>query len=105
MPPRLTINSNGAIQACVRAGLGVSLASRDAVNDDLAAGSLEVVTTPLTPLARAWHLVTATDRDVPSPAARFIAFVVDTSSFSLQREPTVTATAQTLASALLVSHD
>jgi DNA-binding transcriptional LysR family regulator len=86
-PPRLTINSNGAIQACVRAGLGVSLASRDAVENELRAGSLQTVATPLTPLARAWHLVTATDRDVPNSAARFLAFVADTASFSLHREP------------------
>jgi DNA-binding transcriptional LysR family regulator len=82
-PPRLTIGSNGAIQACVRAGLGVSLASRDAVDSELLAGTLEAVATALTPLAREWHLVTSTDRPVPESAARFLAFVTDASSFAL----------------------
>ena len=85
-PPRLTINSNGAIQACVRAGLGVSLASRDAVESELRAGSLQAVPTALTPLARNWHLVTATDRDVPHSAARFLAFVADSAAFALQND-------------------
>lgn len=85
-PPRLTINSNGAIQACVRAGLGVSLASRDAVEKELRAGTLATVPTSLTPLARNWHLVTATDREVPSAAARFLAFALDSGAFALQRE-------------------
>jgi DNA-binding transcriptional LysR family regulator len=82
-PPRLTIGSNGAIQACVRAGLGVSLASGDAVDGEVSAGTLLAVPTPLTPLARNWHLVTSTDRALPSSAARFIAFVSETSSFTL----------------------
>ncbi len=80
-PPRLTINSNGAIQACVRAGLGVSLASRDAVGGEVSAGTLQTVPTALTPLARNWHLVTSTDRDVPASAARFLAFVIETAAF------------------------
>lgn len=80
-PPRLTINSNGAIQACVRAGLGVSLASRDAVDGEVSAGTLQAVPTSLTPLARNWHLVTATDRDVPGSASRFLAFVAETAAF------------------------
>lgn len=85
-PPRLTINSNGAIQACVRAGLGVSLASRDAVEGELRAGSLQAIPTSLTPLARNWHLVTATDRDVPAPARRFLEFAAQSAAFALQRE-------------------
>ncbi|MBD5656568.1 MAG: LysR family transcriptional regulator [Candidatus Eremiobacteraeota bacterium] len=82
-PPRLTIGSNGAIQACVRAGLGVSLASLDAVDAELTAGSLQAVSTNLTPLARNWQLVTSRDRALPEAAARFIAFVAETSSFEL----------------------
>lgn len=85
-PPRQTINSNGAIQACVRAGLGVSLASRDAVESELRSGSLQTIATPLTPLARNWHLVTATDRAVPTPARRFLDFVTESAAFALQRE-------------------
>lgn len=91
-PPRLTINSNGAIQACVRAGLGVSLASRDAVESELRAGTLAAVPTALTPLARNWHLVTATDRDVPSAAVRFLTFATESAAFALQGEPARPAT-------------
>lgn len=82
-PPRLTIGSNGAIQACVRAGLGISLASRDAVDSELSGGTLRAVATALTPLAREWHLVTSTDRAVPESAARFLSFVTEDSSFAL----------------------
>jgi len=80
-PPRLTINSNGAIQACVRAGLGVSLASRDAVDREVSAGTLQTVPTALTPLNRNWHLVTSTDREIPASAARFLAFVEEIAAF------------------------
>jgi len=82
-PPRLTIGSNGAIQACVRAGLGVSLASGDAVDGELSAGTLQAVATPLTPLARSWHLVTSSDRALSEAAARFAAFVADAAKFVL----------------------
>lgn len=82
-PPKLTINSNGAIQACVRAGLGISLASRDAVDGELSAGTLQTIPTTLTPLARAWHLVTSTDREMPDSAARFLAFVTDVGAFAV----------------------
>ncbi len=80
-PPRRTINSNGAIQACVRAGLGVSLASRDAVDTEISAGTLQTIPTLVTPLARNWHLVTSTDRDIPAAAARFLAFVEEVVAF------------------------
>ena len=68
----------------MRAGLGVSLASRDAVDGELSAGTLQAVATPLTPLARNWHLVTSSDRALPASAERLIAFVADTLSFALQ---------------------
>ncbi|GAC1561730.1 MAG: selenium metabolism-associated LysR family transcriptional regulator [Vulcanimicrobiaceae bacterium] len=80
-PPRLTINSNGAIQACVRAGLGVSLASRDAVDAEISAGTLQTVSTAMTPLARNWHLVTSTDREMPDAAVRFLTFVESIAAF------------------------
>ena len=83
-PPKLTINSNGAIQACVRAGLGISLASRDAVDGELSAGTLQTILTVLTPLARAWHLVTSTDRDMPDSAERFLKFVTEVGAFGME---------------------
>ena len=85
-PPRLTIASNGAINACVRAGLGYSLVSRDAAARDLEEGVLRQVETPVTPLNRQWHLVAARDRELPSAVARFVAFAVEESAFVAQPE-------------------
>jgi LysR family transcriptional regulator, low CO2-responsive transcriptional regulator len=42
-PQTLTLGSNGAIKEAVRLGLGVSLASRRAVEQDLAAGTLSEI--------------------------------------------------------------
>jgi DNA-binding transcriptional LysR family regulator len=80
-PPRLTIGSNGAILACVRAGLGVSLVSRDSVERELGDGLLEIVPTPATPWLRYWHLVTGTDREPSRLVQRFTAFMVEESGF------------------------
>ena len=51
-PPRLTIASNGAIGACVRAGMGLSLVSRDGVQEALRSGEVRQVATGFTPLDR-----------------------------------------------------
>jgi DNA-binding transcriptional LysR family regulator len=81
-PPTLTIGSNGAIRECVRAGLGMSLLSRDTVERELESGVLEVVSVPSTPLKRDWHLVGAADRDLPHGAAQFVAYALETGTFS-----------------------
>ncbi len=47
-PPRLTIGSNGAIRESIRAGLGISLLSRDAVDRDVRSGSLVLIDAPAT---------------------------------------------------------
>jgi DNA-binding transcriptional LysR family regulator len=75
-PPRLSIGSNGAIGAGVRAGLGFSLVSRDAVAHDLRSGALVAIETAFTPLDRQWHLVAASDRDLTPAVARFAAFAI-----------------------------
>jgi DNA-binding transcriptional LysR family regulator len=80
-PPRLSIASNGAIGACVRAGLGYSLVSRDAVERELAAGVLREIETPVTPLNRQWHVIAARDRAVPAAAERFVAFAIEHCAF------------------------
>ncbi len=80
-PATLTIGSNGAIRECVRAGLGMSLLSRDAVAHDLKNGVLAVVPTPATPLVRDWHLVCAADRQIPHSAQRFAAYALETGTF------------------------
>jgi LysR family transcriptional regulator, low CO2-responsive transcriptional regulator len=56
-PPTLTLGSNGAVVAGAVAGLGVTLVSRDAVREALAAGRLVELAVPHTPLRRPWHAV------------------------------------------------
>jgi DNA-binding transcriptional LysR family regulator len=56
-PATLTLGSNGAVVAGALAGLGVTLVSREAVAEALAAGRLVELTVPHTPLRRPWHAV------------------------------------------------
>lgn len=60
-PPRLLLGSHGATVAAARAGLGITLVSREAVRRLLAAGELVELDVPGTPLQRPWHLVTHPD--------------------------------------------
>jgi DNA-binding transcriptional LysR family regulator len=83
-PPRLSITSNGAIGACVRAGLGYSLVSRDAVRNDLQAGQLRQIDTPVTPISSRWHLVAASDRELPLSARRFVSFAIEHCQFAAE---------------------
>jgi DNA-binding transcriptional LysR family regulator len=85
-PPRLTIASNGAISACVRAGLGYSLVSRDAVERDLQRGLLNQIPTAVTPLNRQWHMVVARDRDLPRSVERFVEFAIADYAFAADIE-------------------
>ena len=73
-PQRLTIGSNGAVRECVRVGLGVSLLPLDAIARDVADGTLAIVATPFTPIARPWHLVSNGESDVSPIAARFVEY-------------------------------
>lgn len=57
-PPTLTLGSNGAVVAGAAAGLGVTLASLDAVHVQLDAGELVTLPVPHTPLVRPWHALT-----------------------------------------------
>ncbi|HMD92803.1 MAG TPA: LysR family transcriptional regulator [Trebonia sp.] len=57
-PPRLTLGSNGAVIACAVAGLGVTLAPREAVQKHLASNQLQEIPVPGTPLRRPWRAVT-----------------------------------------------
>jgi LysR family transcriptional regulator, low CO2-responsive transcriptional regulator len=82
-PPTLTIGSNGAIRECVRAGLGLSILSDDAVARDIADGRLLLVPTPVTPLRRNWHLVTNADRSLTVGAHRFLAYALESGIFVL----------------------
>jgi DNA-binding transcriptional LysR family regulator len=60
-PAQLTLGSHAAVVAAAVAGLGVTLASRQAVGHHLAAGHLVELAVPGTPLDRPWHTVTQTD--------------------------------------------
>lgn len=86
-PPTLTIGSNSAIRECVRAGLGVSLLSRDTVERELESGALKVLAAPGTPLVRNWHLVALADRELPAGAAEFAAFAIQTQAFEVYSRP------------------
>ena len=86
-PPTLTIGSNSAIRECVRAGLGVSLLSRDTVERELESGTLKVLKAPGTPLVRNWHLVGLADRELPPGAAEFADFAIQTQTFEVYSRP------------------
>ncbi|HEY1703119.1 MAG TPA: LysR substrate-binding domain-containing protein [Trebonia sp.] len=57
-PPRLTLGSSGAVIAGAIAGLGVTLAPREAVREHLKTRELAEVLVPGTPLRRPWRAVT-----------------------------------------------
>jgi DNA-binding transcriptional LysR family regulator len=71
-PATLTLGSNGAIRESVRAGLGVTLISRDAVARELARGGLEEWRAPGLPLERTWHAVGRAEEDLTPTAALFL---------------------------------
>lgn len=68
-PNQLTLGSNGAVVAGAVAGLGVTLASREAVSEQ--SGSRTLVELPVagTPLERPWHAVT---HAYPTPSAELL---------------------------------
>ena len=74
-PLTLTVGSNGAIRESASVGLGVTLISRDAVAQELAAGRLAELPVPGTPLRRDWYLI-AHPGPLPPPAARLVARVL-----------------------------
>lgn len=68
-PRVLTLGSNGAIVESARIGLGITLISRDAVDEYLRNGALEEWRYGPLPLERAWHLVAAAKKPV-TPVSR-----------------------------------
>ena len=74
-PRTLTLGSNGAIKQAARAGLGVSLLARAAVEPELAAGWVGEITLSDGPAPRLWFALRSGIGPVPAPAATFIEFV------------------------------
>ena len=73
-PPRLTLGSSGAVIACAMAGLGATLAPREAVRQYLDDGGLVELPVPGTPLRRPWRAVT--HAQPPAVAALLVGHLV-----------------------------
>lgn len=71
-PRTLTVGSNGAIRECVRAGLGITLLSRDAVSRELREGTLEEWQAQDLPVERTWHVVARAVEELPATAQLFL---------------------------------
>jgi DNA-binding transcriptional LysR family regulator len=69
------ITSTQAIKQAVRAGVGVSIISRRAVEDECRAGLLACVKLRDVNISRAFHLVTHRDRSRSPLAQAFLTFV------------------------------
>ena len=74
-PKTLTVGSNGAIKQAARAGLGVSLLSRAAVEPELTAGWLGQITLIDPPEPRPWFVLRSAVGPVRPAVAAFIEFV------------------------------
>jgi LysR family transcriptional regulator, low CO2-responsive transcriptional regulator len=74
-PRTLTLGSNGAIKRGARAGLGVSLLSRAAVEAELASGWLGEIRLADGPEARSWFVLRSAIGPVRPAVERFITFV------------------------------
>ena len=74
-PRTLTLGSNGAIKQAARAGLGVSLVSRAAVEPELAAGWLGAITLSDGPASRPWFVLRSAVGPVRAPAETFANFL------------------------------
>ena len=73
----LTLGSNGAIKQAVRAGLGVSLVSRAAVEGELASGRLGEIRLRDGPPDRTWYVVRSAVGPVRDVVRSFLEFVAD----------------------------
>ena len=72
--------STQAIKQAVRAGVGISLISSRAVQDECRAGLLCCVTISDLRISRSFHLVTHRDRSRSPLAQAFLAFLEESSS-------------------------
>jgi DNA-binding transcriptional LysR family regulator len=74
-PRTLTLGSNGAIKQAARAGLGVSLLSRAAVEPELTSGWLAEITLTDAPEPRPWYVLRSAVGPIRPSAAAFTGFV------------------------------
>jgi LysR family transcriptional regulator, low CO2-responsive transcriptional regulator len=74
-PTTLTLGSNGAIKQAARAGLGVSLLSRVAVEPELDSGWLGELVLTDGPPSRPWFLLRSAVGPIRAPVELFAAFV------------------------------
>ena len=74
-PQTLTLGSNGAIKQAARAGLGVSLLSREAVEGELASGRLGEIGLRDGPEARTWFVLHSAIGPVRPAVRLFLDFV------------------------------
>jgi DNA-binding transcriptional LysR family regulator len=73
---RAVVGSTEAAKRCVLAGMGLSFLSRHAVADELAAGRLELVPLPGTPVRRRFWVVSLRDRSPSSAAAALLGLLL-----------------------------
>jgi DNA-binding transcriptional LysR family regulator len=73
-PETLTLGSNGAIKQAVRAGLGVSLLSRAAVETELASGVLAELRVKDPPAPRPWWVLRSAVGPLRAPVEDFVRF-------------------------------
>ena len=76
-PATLTLGSNGAIRESVRAGLGVTVISRDAVARELSRGALVEWRCAAVSLERRWHAVGRAGEELTPTAALFLSGLVE----------------------------
>jgi DNA-binding transcriptional LysR family regulator len=76
VPRILNLGSNGSIVNSVLIGLGITLISRDAVADHLAAGELEEWSHGPVPLQRDWHLVSRAGEPLSATPQLFLDHVL-----------------------------
>ncbi len=74
-PATLTLGSNGAIKQAARAGLGVSLLSRVAIDPELASGWLGELALNDGPPSRPWFVLRSAVGPVRAPVELFTSFV------------------------------
>jgi LysR family transcriptional regulator, low CO2-responsive transcriptional regulator len=77
-PQTLTLGSNGAIKQAARAGLGISLLSRAAVQSELAASQVAELALSDPPATRPWFLLRAAAGPLRPAVQAFIEFVLRT---------------------------